>query len=176
MQLEPFVCNLDPITKTTLKMYLFENVQNMDEVYTNILKGNWKCAVMNPSLILNPLQVATAVNKAVVAQHQNTMITKTVYTECIFNLAVGTSISSSLSTFGIQSSNKDILICFLVNPEEDDSKDILDKIDGNVCPISDLNKFSNIKEIKNVYKLKDLKCDDFLLKLILTKIATKQIC
>lgn len=175
MQLEPFVCNLDPVTKTTLKMYLFENVQNMEEINMNVLQGNWKCAVMKPSLILDPLQVATAVNKAVVAQHHNTMVTKTVYTECIFNLAISNSISLSLSTFGIQNT-RDILVCFLVTSDKDDSKEILDKINGNVCPISDLNKFYNIKEIKNVYKLKDLKCDDFLLNLIVTKIATKRIC
>ncbi|CAG4992332.1 unnamed protein product [Colias eurytheme] len=60
--------SLDSDTKTNLKIYLFKNVQNVDIIRNNIVKGVWNCAAIKPSLVVDPLQIAVAANRAVVAE------------------------------------------------------------------------------------------------------------
>ncbi|KAG6458319.1 EKC/KEOPS complex subunit Tprkb [Manduca sexta] len=172
MQPELYTCSLDPDTRTSLKMYLFENVQNVSEIRNNIMKGIWNCAVIKPSLILDPFQVAVAANKAVVSGKYNSMVTRTVFAEILYNLSLTKNISQSLSKFGIET-DQDLLICFVVTAEKDDSKEILPQIEGKQRPINELGKFTNLKEIKSVYKLNNLKSDENLLDVIVSRMVTK---
>lgn len=172
MSYDPYICNLDPETKTSLKVYLFNNVENVDQIRSNIMNGTWKCAAIKPSLILDLFQIAVAANKAVLAEKSQAMITRTVYAEILFNLSLSKNISQSLSKFGVET-DRSLLVCFLVTADSDESETILEQIKGELLPIRDLKQFTNIQEVKNIYKLTNVKSDVSLLNLIITKIVTK---
>ncbi|XP_014371792.2 EKC/KEOPS complex subunit Tprkb [Papilio machaon] len=172
MSYEPYICNLDPETKTSLKVYLFNHVQNVEEIRSNIMNGTWKCAAIKPNLIIDLFQIAVAANKAVLAEKSQAMLTRTVYAEILFNLSLSKNISQSLSKFGVET-DRSLLICFLVTADSDESETILEQIKGELLPISDLVKFTDMQEVKNIYKLNNVKSDVNLLNLIITKMVTK---
>ncbi|XP_075973113.1 EKC/KEOPS complex subunit TPRKB-like [Anticarsia gemmatalis] len=172
MSPEPHIVELDPDTKTTLKMYLYKNVQNVEAIRNNIIKGVWSCAVIKPSLILDPFQVAVAANRAVVAEKLNTMVTRTVFAEILYNLSLTKNITQSLSKFGIEK-DENLLVCFLVTAERDLSSEILPLIEGEPCPITELNNFTSIKDVKSAYKLNSFKSDDGLLDVVVSRMVTK---
>ncbi|XP_059056889.1 EKC/KEOPS complex subunit TPRKB-like [Achroia grisella] len=171
---EVYTCELDPETRTTLQMYLFKNVRNVEVIRNNIVKGVWNCAIIKPSLILHPLQVSVAANRAAVAQKHNTMVTRTVFAEILYNLSLTKNITQSLSKFGIEK-DSNLLVCFLITPDGDDSKEIIQQIEGELCPISNLSQYSNEKDIKAVYKLNNVKGDLDLLDVIVSRMVTKNI-
>lgn len=170
MSLEPYSVELDPDSNTTLKAFLFKNVQNVEEIINNIIKGVWKCAVVKPSLILDPFQLAVAANRAVVAAKHNSMVTRTVFAEILFNLSLSKNISQSLSKFGIEK-DKELLVCFVVSPECDPSNDIIPQIEGEPSPISELKNMTNLQELKKVYKISNSETD--ILDLVVSKMVTK---
>lgn len=169
---EPYTCDLDPETATSLRIYLFKNVQNIETIRSNILKGVWNCAIIKPRLIIDPFQVAVAANRAVLALKQNCMVTRTVYAEILFNLSLSKNISQSLSKFGIEK-DQELLVCFLVTPDSDHSVDILPQIEGDLCPISELSSFTQEQDVKQAYKLNNYKCKDSLLDVVVSRMVTK---
>ncbi|KAJ0176948.1 hypothetical protein K1T71_006957 [Dendrolimus kikuchii] len=171
MSPEPYICDLDEDTNTTLNIYLFKNVENVEDIRNYIIKGEWNCAVIKPSLIIDPFQIAVAANKAVVSEKHNSMVTKTVYAEILYNLSLTKNISQSLSKFGIEKENN-LLVCFLITPDKDYSQDILPKIQGQLCSMSELTSLTNMNDVKSVYKLNSSKGDD-LLDVIVSRIVTK---
>lgn len=171
MSLEPYMCYLD--SHILLKLYLYKNVRNIEEIKNNIVKKKWNCAAINPSLILDVLQVAVAANRATISAKANTLITKSVFSEILFNLSLSTNISQSLTKFGITKDNN-LLLCFFIQ-DKDESGDVIKQINGEPCPISDLCMFSNLKDIKSIYKLNNVACDVDLLDIIVSRIATKGI-
>ncbi|XP_068632116.1 EKC/KEOPS complex subunit Tprkb-like [Battus philenor] len=172
MSYVPYSCDLDPETKTTLKVYLFKNVENVEEIRGNVISGSWKCAVIKPSLILDIFQVVVAANKAVVAEKSQAMVTRTVYTEILFNLSLSKNITQSLSKFGVEK-DQTLLVCFLITHEGDESESIVAQIKGEMSPISELEKFTDITQVKSAYKLNNLKSNVDLLDVIVAKIVTK---
>ncbi|CAH2106846.1 unnamed protein product [Euphydryas editha] len=171
MSPEPYTCALDPETGTIIKIYLIKDVKNVEMIRSNIINGAWRCAVIKPSLILDVFQVVVAANRAVLSEKTKTMVTKTVYSEILYNLSLTKNISQSLSKFGIEKDNS-ILVCFLIN-DVDENEEIIKQIDGKLCPLSDLSTFTNVKDIKSVYKLNNLKSDVNLLDVIVSRMVTK---
>ncbi|KAJ2945810.1 hypothetical protein O0L34_g4715 [Tuta absoluta] len=172
MTCDPYTSDLDPDTKTKVKIYLFKNVENVEEIRNNVKNGAWSCAVIKPSLIVDPLQVVAAANRAVVARHQDNMVTRTIYGEILFNLSLSKNISQSLTKFGADK-EKEILVCFLVTADEDSSSDILSQIQGDQCPIIDLAAFVDLNDVKKTYKLNDIKGNDNYLDIIISRMVTK---
>lgn len=168
----PYTCELDCDTNTTLKMYLFKNVQNVETLRSKVIKGAWKCGVVNAELVIDPLQVAVAVNAAVVAQRRGTMLSRTVYGEILYNLSLTKNITRSLSKFGINE-KRDLLLCFLATPDSDESEFVIPQIEGDLCPITELSTVTNMIEIKNVYKLNNFKDSVSLLDIIVSRMVTK---
>lgn len=172
MAQDPYVVELDPDTKTKLKIYLFQNVQNVELIRNNIVQGVWSCAAIKPQLIVEPFQVAVATNRAVLAQKQNAMVTRTVFSEILYNLSLSKNISQSLNKFGIEK-DTNLLICFLVTEESDASKEILPQIEGESLHMSDLRKFTCKKTLNSVYKLNNLQSDQDLTDVIVSRMVTK---
>ncbi|CAB3223507.1 unnamed protein product [Arctia plantaginis] len=173
MTAEPYTVQLDAETKATLKMYLFRDVQNVNSVRKNVVNGTWSCAVIKPSLILDPFQVAVAANKAAVAEKLNTMVTRTVFAELLYNLSITKNITQSLSMFGIDK-NKNLLVCFIATEEKDPSSEIVPQIRGKLCLMSELKDLTNMENLKSAYQLEGLATDDDLLNVIVSRMVTKQ--
>ncbi|CAH0578955.1 unnamed protein product [Chrysodeixis includens] len=168
------IVELDPDTKTKIKLYLFKNVQNVETIRDNIIQGVWECSAIKPRYIVDAFQVAVAANKAVLDEKRDAMVTRSVYSEILYNLSPTKNISQSLMKFGI-SKDTNILFCFLVTEERDTSTEIIPKIEGEMCSMKELFNFTSFEETKHVYKLNHMKekCMERLLDLVVTKIATK---
>ncbi|CAH0701505.1 unnamed protein product [Spodoptera exigua] len=169
---EPYIVDLDPDTKTTLKMYLIENVRNSEVIRNNIIHGVWKCAAIKPELIIEPFQVAVAANKAVLSEKYNTMVTRTVFSEILYNLSITKNITQSLSRFGIEK-DTNLLLCFLVTEDSDTSSEILLQIEGEFIPMNDLKRFTSAKNLNNQYKLNTLEKSQELADIIISRMVTK---
>ncbi|KAJ8727815.1 hypothetical protein PYW08_016200 [Mythimna loreyi] len=169
---DPYVIQLDPDTKTMLKMFLFQKVQNVEVIRNNIVQGVWNCAAIKPQLIIDPFQVAVAANRAVLALQQSAMVTRTVYSEILYNLSLSKNITQSLSKFGIEK-DTNLLICFLVTEESDASEEILPQINGESLPMSDLKNFTCKKTLNTVYKLNNVQTHQDLLDVIVSRMVTK---
>ncbi|CAF4953596.1 unnamed protein product [Pieris macdunnoughi] len=169
-----YTCHLDPSSNSSLKLILLKNVQNVNTITENIKHGVWKCSAINPSLILDPFQVAVAANRAVVAQMSGNMVTKSVYGEILYNLSLTKNITQSLTKFGVYKQHC-VLLCFIVTQKEDHSDDVLKQINGELCPISDLSKYTELKQIQDAFKLDNLQCTDNLLDSIVSRMVTKNI-
>lgn len=176
MSVEPYNCDLDPDTNARLKVYLFKDVKNVEDIRQNVIKGVWKCSAIKPSLIMDIFQVAVAANRAVLSEKSKTMVTKTVYSEILYNLSLTKNITLSLSKFGIEKDDS-LLVCFIINSDSDDaaSADIVSQILGEQCPLSSLCSFTNMKDVKTVYKLNGLNSNSHtdLLDVIVSKMVTK---
>ncbi|KAG7303146.1 hypothetical protein JYU34_013178 [Plutella xylostella] len=173
MAIEPYICPLDPETGSHLKLYLFKDVENVEEIRSNIVSGAWDCAAINPRLVLAPLQVATAAGRAALAARRGALVTRSPAAELLFNLSLSKNISQSLSKFGLGTSGE-LLVGFIVH-SEDRSEAILPQIKGEMVPIEQLRTFTDMKELKTVYKLKSLgeKSDEDLLDVIISRMVTK---
>ncbi|KAI8435486.1 hypothetical protein MSG28_003783 [Choristoneura fumiferana] len=174
MTSESYTCELDPDTKSFLKIYLFKDVQNVEAIRNNIIQGVWSCAVIKPSLILDPFQVAVAANRAAVAAKLGAMITRTVYAEILYNLSLSKNISQSLSKFGIEK-EQNLLVCFITTAEKDASSEIIPLIEGKLCPISEISQYTDIKDLKTTYKLNKINCASNvdLLDVVVSRMVTK---
>ncbi|CAH0563707.1 unnamed protein product [Brassicogethes aeneus] len=163
--------NLDLTSKYTLTLKLFENVKNMKEIKEKITGGNFQCGLIKPSRILDPFQVAVAANKAVTSD----IITRTLYTEILFNLSLSSNISSSLKTFGASEEDTDLLVAILA--KEDEENDVLfDDIDGEEVDVFKLSQICDIKLIKKEYKITEAELlNNSLLDVIVSKIAVKDV-
>lgn len=174
MPSDSYTCDLDPETNSTLKMYLFKNVENVEEIRNNIIKGEWNCAVIKPSLILDPFQVVAAANRAAVSAKLGSMVTRTVYAEILYNLSLTKNISQSLSKFGVEK-DPNMLVCFITSVDKDECNNIVPLIKGEICPMSELTEFTNLRDLKSVYKLNkvDCKSNNDLLDIVVSRMVTK---
>lgn len=165
---------LDPITQTSIKMQLFENVKNTPEVRKKVMSGELQCCIIKPQLICDPLHVVVAANKALTSKKQTT---KSIFTEILFNLSPSTNISQSLLKFGIDDKDKNLLVVTLQKKTSDDAKtlEIFSSVEGNVLDISELGCMNDINAIRKTYKISDKEyhCIN-LLDSIVSRIATKE--
>lgn len=166
-----YSCPLDRESGWSLRVHLFRRVVSVPAA----VRG--RCAVVRASLVLAPLQLCVAANRAAVAAHRDSLLTNTVYTELLYNLSLSKNISQSLTKFGIQTAeNDDLLVCFLLKDTvKDDSAEVLSQIEGAACDIEELPQCVNMPDLLTTYKLNsvNIKDNDHLLDLIISRIATK---
>ena len=74
-------------TNELCSIYLFRNVSNSSEIKSKVINGEIKAAVLNAALIPDILQIFVAANKASLSNYTNEKVTKTIYTEVLFNLS-----------------------------------------------------------------------------------------
>ncbi|XP_044759840.1 EKC/KEOPS complex subunit Tprkb-like [Coccinella septempunctata] len=161
--------DLDPSSNSRVHMRLYKNVKNVEEISKKLFEGKLNCCVIKPHLIVDPFQVAVAANKAVVAEN---LTTKTIFTEILFNLSISKNITASLKTFGINDTDKDLLVVSI--SELDEVKDTVDFINGDEISVKDINKLTDVNIVKKTYKITDeeFKNND-LLDSIISRIAIK---
>lgn len=160
--------NLDPITESKLTIRLFRNVKNTPELRKNIMDGTLKCAIIKPSLIVDPFVITLAANKALTSPK---MITRTVYTEILFNLSISKNITPSLQLFGIDDKETDILVVGVDKVDENGS--VFEGIDGEEVDVKTLGNLRDEKAIQKAYKLKEDEVRRDLLGAVCNRICIK---
>lgn len=153
--MDNYCVELDQTTGLHCTLLLFTNVTNTSEVREKIITGKLPCCVVKASLINDAFQAVVAANKAALNAKENRLVTRTMYTETLFCLSMSKNISRSLTEFGINDSDKNILVILIHKLDEEQStlEKILGSIEGERIPISKIQEFTDINLVKKIYKI-----------------------
>ncbi|XP_034243608.1 EKC/KEOPS complex subunit Tprkb-like [Thrips palmi] len=164
---------LDPTSGLYVSMALFRNVKNSKVIKDKVVSGALQCSIIKPSLIAHPFQVVVAANKAAASQVFGSMVTKSIYTELLFNLSISKNISQSLMKFGINESDQDILVATIHAEDASNMSEIMVQVEGQVVPLTDLQNICDFNLLRKSYKISEdeLKVTS-LLDSIVSRIAT----
>ncbi|XP_033223805.1 EKC/KEOPS complex subunit Tprkb-like [Belonocnema kinseyi] len=167
---------LDPQSEKFITLALFTNVKNTAEIRDKLLSGELRCCLLKPALIIDPFQVAVAANKAVCAEMFGDLVTKSVFTETLYNLSITKSISKALNLFGSVDNDTDIMVGLIHKDgaQEAGMKSILELIQGEQVPVSRLGDFSDLEKIQKIYKINETELQvSTLVDSIATRISVK---
>lgn len=155
--MDDYIVSLDPETEMFCTLYLFENVQNSNEIRRKVMNNELSCSVIKASLIVDPFQIIIAANKTAINAKINQITTKNIYTELLFNLSTSKNISRTLIEFGISDNDKNILIVLLCkeNDKKLMSETIMNVVKGKKISISRLSEFTDFDLIKKIYKIEE---------------------
>lgn len=174
---DDYSIKLDPETKMYCTLYLFKNVQNTAELRKKVMSGDLACCILKPAYIVDPFQVVIAANKAILNENSNQLITKSKFTEVLFNLSLTKNISKSLSDFGVSDDDKNILIVTIHKEDERESilKRIVENVKGEKVMLQGLKEFTNLELAKKYYKIdpEELNVSNFT-DSIISKMACKE--
>ncbi|XP_075713352.1 EKC/KEOPS complex subunit TPRKB [Rhinoderma darwinii] len=145
---------LDLFPQCKVTMLLFNNMKNASQLRKKAMDGSVEGALLNPAMILDPLQVLVAVNKAVHLQLLGKMKTRTLNSEIIFNLSPTNNISEAFRKFGLSDNDSGVLVVLT-----DDgtraiiSQEIISHVEGQQIPLSHLSQLTDFTKVKKVYKI-----------------------
>lgn len=169
---------LDRDTGLYCTLHLFTNVTNVSEIREKVVAGQLRCCVVKASLVIDAFQAVVAANKGALNAKHNRLITKTIYTEVLFYLSTSKKISRALTEFGINDSNKDILVILIheLGEEQSLSEEVLGSIKGERVPISRIQEFADVNLIKKTYKINEDELHvSSLINAIVSRISCKDI-
>ena len=155
---------------------LFTDVENSDDLHSRLMSGeNLGCVLIQPALIMDPLQVALAVYKA---KNCAKMTTRSLYTEVLYNLGPTKNIGSSLKTFGLSGQEKEVLAVIVEDEFRGDKEKVLSQIKGQRHgDLSHLPQLTDLTKIIKQYKLNSLKPEQHsqIRDVVLSRIAAKEV-
>lgn len=156
-----------------LHLRLFSNVKNTRELRSGVMSGQLLCALIKPKLLVDPFQLVIAANKAVVRQNVSSLVTKSIYTEILFNLSPSKNITQGLTKFGVGDDDTDIFVLVIPNSDEE-LQEVLRQVDGEMRPIEDAKEMLSINEVIKTYSIhNDELAISNLLDSVVTRIAAK---
>ncbi|KAJ1526722.1 hypothetical protein ONE63_008302 [Megalurothrips usitatus] len=173
--LNVFCEELDSCTGLRISIALLRNVENSKDVKAKVMSGSLQCAVIKASLIVDPCQVVVAANRAAIGLSTGTMVTRSVYTELLFNLSISKNISQSLIKFGVHEDDQDILVATFDKQDASSIDSVLSEIVGRLVPLSELRNICDRKLVCKSYKVGDLEAKTTtLLDSVVSRIATSE--
>ncbi|KAL1916530.1 uncharacterized protein VTP21DRAFT_5721 [Calcarisporiella thermophila] len=136
-----------------IHLALFRNVRNTASLRERLLKGDpsLSYAFVDARMLLDPFQVLVAANKAVHDQQHNSLKTRTLYSEILYNLEPTSSISEALRKFGIKE-DTDALVIAKIGKEADE-EELKGVVEGELVPLAELDTFTDMNALKKCYKL-----------------------
>lgn len=144
--------DLEPEPKHKVELLLFRHVTNTSTLRNRLLKGEFRAAFLNASLVLDVFQALVAVSTALHRQERKTMATRNIFTEIVYNFSSTRNISKSLDRFGISAATQHVLV-ILPNPSNPDIDLVRNAVEGEeVLLIQEgLKQISDVAQIRNVY-------------------------
>lgn len=157
-------------------LLLFQNIANMAEINDMVLERQLDAAILNPKYVYHPEQLLVAAHKSLFQKNQESLQTKTVYTEVLYNLYPGRSIRDALKTFGVKEDNREA--AFVVF--DDENKAVSDRIrklvKGEALSFDSLSEVNDNQSILDLYKIPShASHKDDILQFILTRMATRDL-
>ncbi|KAG8577319.1 hypothetical protein GDO81_010138 [Engystomops pustulosus] len=135
-------------------MLLFHNLKNASQLRKKAMNGSIEGALLNPAMIINPLQVLVAVNKAIHLQLLGKMKTRTLNSEIIFNLSPTNNISEAFKKFGLSDSDSGVLV--VLTYEETSAlnvQEVISHVEGQQLPIADIPQLTDFTKVKKIYNI-----------------------
>lgn len=169
------VVELDEESKTRLVLFVVKNVQDITSLKDKIVNGQLDCCVIKASLIVNYFQIVVAAIKAVHCKKASKLATKCLNTELLFNLSISKNITQSLSKFGVDDKEQNIIVVVFEENGEDKANKIKSTLMGDVCDVEEIENLCNIELIKKTYKITEKELEvSTLLDSVVSRIATKE--
>ena len=155
---------------------IFRNVRNISELITLLKSGKMDSVILSETMIVSPLHLAVAANRALHNQKNKTMKTKNINTEIILCLSPNNNISQSLTRFGLNVNSYNVISLSLADSEDALSEKIQDlksKVKADI--VNDCRGFQyDDYEVYDVYGIsKEELSVDSLENSVITRIATK---
>merc|ERR1712212_681372 len=133
--------------RSSFRLALFDGVTNMKDVRTKVTEGKVYASLVSPRLLCRTLPLLIAIEKSIQSRDIGKMITRTIFTEVLYNLSFTKNITESLKTFGVKEDETSFLAVLFGNDDDDDGDDDDDDDDdeakkgaGEEAEINDLKK------------------------------------
>ncbi|XP_051145249.1 uncharacterized protein LOC127261101 [Andrographis paniculata] len=139
---------------TTLALALFADVSNSKELLDLMQAGTLEpeVAFLNASLIPDVFPVLAAAQKTVIAKSRESLTTRTLHSELVYNYSGSKHISESLKRFGISENTSYILAArFGATPSE--MMAVKELIKGTEIELEELEKRADQAQIQKNYKI-----------------------
>lgn len=158
MEIEHYTLKLDDLTGKQLNAYLYQDVENIEEIHKKVLSKELSCCIIKAKMVLDPFQIAVAANRAALNFKIKQMVTKNLFTELIYQLSTSRNISQSLATFGISADTRDILVVTICDEGEKQAVEelVFGSVKGKRVPMSRLSEFSDLELIEKHYKIDEV--------------------
>ncbi|XP_058780375.1 uncharacterized protein LOC131654014 [Vicia villosa] len=142
------------INGTTLYLALYIDVTNSKELLESMQAGTLEPEVsfLNASLIPDIFPVLAAAHKTLVTKSQDSLITRTLHSELVYNYSGSKHITESLKRCGISESTTYVLAArFDATPDEIKAMEKLVK--GKEIDLEELEGRANLSQIQKHYKI-----------------------
>ncbi|XP_057963752.1 uncharacterized protein LOC131154929 [Malania oleifera] len=145
------------IDGTPLYLALFTDVSNSKELLDSMQAGTLEpeTAFLNALLIPDVFPVLAAAHKTLVAKLRESLTTRTLHSELVYNYSGSKHISESLKRCGI-SDNTTYVLAARFNASPDEMNAIEKLIDGNQIDLGELEGRANHAQIQKHYKISGL--------------------
>ena len=137
------------------RVSLFNNVTNSKKLRELIFMGSLDCALIRPSLVTGQSQLFCAAESAFLKELNQTMKTKNINTEIIFNLHPEHQISEALKSISITDQSKSVLAVTLDDEDGSKMKSVRQSVEGSVVPFEEIRMLVDPKAVKALYKMTD---------------------
>ncbi|KAL4241445.1 EKC/KEOPS complex subunit CGI121 [Abortiporus biennis] len=159
---------------TTVHLALFTHVKNAIQLRSRLVKAAEmpgqegevereavNFAFVNAGLICSSLHLKTAIHRALAAQAQNTLRTKTVHSEILWILNPTNNISEAIRRYGVSDTTESLFVIRVSGPDLQDPQSKMSQVvDGTLSPLSDLQNITDWASIRKYHKLNDIRIDD----------------
>ena len=164
---------LDPSTGFHVSIVLLRDVKNSHTLKEKVMSGTLQCSIVKASLIADPFQIVVAANKAAVSFQAKNMVTRSLFTELLFNLSISKNISQSLIKFGIDEKDTDILVVTMDQGDGSIISEVISLADGRIAPLAELQTVCDTRLICKSYKIGEMELKAVsLLDSIVSRITT----
>eukprot|EP00802_Teleaulax_amphioxeia_P023357 Tamp_23922.p1 GENE.Tamp_23922~~Tamp_23922.p1 ORF type:complete len:182 (+),score=41.59 Tamp_23922:2-547(+) len=136
----------------SLSLCLVEGVTNAAELREEVMKQKFEASFIDAAMVADVFHLQAAANKALYAHSKDALTTHGIHTELIFCMLGGRSISTALSTFGISSTSKALIVA-IFDAKPVTILDVVSHIKGTSVPMSRLGEHTDLERIKKAYKI-----------------------
>ena len=103
----------------SFQVAIFDGVRNMGQVRSRVTEGKVAASLVSPRLLCHSLPLLIAVEKSIQSREMGKMITRTIFTEVLYNLSFTKNITESLKTFGVKEDETCFLAVFFGDGKEE---------------------------------------------------------
>ncbi|GLT60452.1 hypothetical protein SLA2020_332170 [Shorea laevis] len=139
---------------STLSLALFSDVTNSKELLDSMQAGKLEpeVAFLNASLIPDVFPVLASAHKTLVAKSRESLTTRTLHSELVYNYSGSKHITESLKKCGISDGTTYILAARF-NATSDEMKAVEKLINGKEIDLEELEQRANQAQIQKQYKI-----------------------
>ncbi|KAJ6851001.1 EKC/KEOPS complex subunit TPRKB isoform X1 [Iris pallida] len=140
---------------STLSLALFTDVTNSKELLDSMQAGTLapEVGLLNALLIPDVFPVLVAAQKALVAKSRESLTTRTLHSELVYNYSGSKHISESLKRCGISVNTTYILAARFGASSDEQMKDVEKLINGQEVDLDKLRERANNAQILKHYKI-----------------------